>query len=170
MDVESDIEHFRLSMNTFLDQLSKLDRKLSVNVQKKIIREAIKQPVRSLRAKIKSTYKQHTGDLAKSVKSRVRVNSDKQVYATWGFRNKGLPERLKKNGGKKVKPAWYGYVFLDQGRDVYEGSRYNRFASYHKKGTNLFNNEFHNQMSSINNNLLDKVAKLVLENAEDSKK
>ena len=61
---------FENMLNDFLERMSKVDHKLSMQIQKKILRDSTAEAVRSLRSRIRSVYKKHTGYAARSVRAK----------------------------------------------------------------------------------------------------
>ena len=60
---------FERMLDQFLRQLGDVDKKLSLDTQKKILRDATAPAVRSLRSRTRAAYKKGTGRAAKSVKT-----------------------------------------------------------------------------------------------------
>ena len=89
---------FERMLDQFLRQLGDVDKKLSLDTQKKILRDATAAAVRSLRSRTRASYKKHRGN---------------------GWRNKGVDEskaeNRKKNGTLRPKPATYIGIWGDLG-------------------------------------------------------
>ena len=120
---------FENMLNDFLERMSSVDHKLSMQIQKKILRDSTAEAVRSLRSRIRSVYKKHTGYAARSVRAKTAESRTQRgtVYHTFGYRNKHLPDKIRNLDGSyrvKPKPATYIGIWGDlgtkkiQGRDV----------------------------------------------------
>lgn len=115
---------FERMLDDFLDRMSSVEKKLSMQTQKKILRDSTAEAVKSLRAKVRSTYKKHTGYAARSVRVRIRESKTQRgtVYATFGYRDKHLADihnyKIKNLDGSyrvRPKPATYIGIWGDLG-------------------------------------------------------
>lgn len=117
-----DNQSIESEFNKFLDKMSKFDQKLSLQTQKIILREVTKDAIKDLRLATRTTWKRRTGDAAKSVKQKVGNSKTYKgmAYLTYGWRNKGIPDRRKysaKNYSDAIapKPATYIGIWQDLG-------------------------------------------------------
>lgn len=148
--------------NSFLKKLKNVDKKLSVSVQKTILRNAVKGANSDLKARVAAEYsgartRAHdkkgnaharllTGDAVKSVKLKVGTfRTDRRTaYLTYGFRNKGIPDRyywaavggVRKTNRIRPKPAQYVGIW-------------NEYGTVHIGGTALFRRAFAEKQGGI---------------------
>lgn len=114
-------EGFERMLDQFLKQLGDVDKKLSLDTQKKILRDATAAAVRSLRSRTRASYKKHRGNGWRSVKLSLKNSKTRPglAFATYGWRNKGVDEskaeNRKKNGTLRPKPATYIGIWGDLG-------------------------------------------------------
>lgn len=121
---------FENMLNDFLERMSSVDHKLSMQIQKKILRDSTAEAVRSLRSRIRSVYKKHTGYAARSVRAKTAESRTQRgtVYHTFGYRNKHLPDihntKIRNLDGSyrvKPKPATYIGIWGDLGTKKIQG-------------------------------------------------
>lgn len=121
---------FERMLDDFLERMSHVDRKLSLDTQKKILRDSTADAIKSLRAKVKTSYKKHTGYAVRSVKAKTKESRSQRgtVYTTFGYRDKNIPDIYNKNiinrdGSYRVrpKPATYIGIWGDLGTKKIRG-------------------------------------------------
>lgn len=122
-----DFEHM---LDDFLERMSHVDRKLSLDTQKKILRDSTADAIKSLRAKVRTSYKKHTGYAARSVRAKTKESRTQRgtVYTTFGYRDKHLPDiknyNIRNRNGEfrtKPKPATYIGIWGDLGTKKIRG-------------------------------------------------
>lgn len=112
---------FERMLDQFLKQLGDVDKKLSLDTQKKILRDATAPAVKSLRSRTRSAYKKGTGRAAKSVKTSTKNSKSRPglAFTTYGWRNKGIqPIKYINRKGRlreRPKPATYIGIWGDLG-------------------------------------------------------
>ena len=120
---KGDLE-FEKMLDDFLERMSHVDKKLSMQRQKKILRDSTAEAVRSLRRAVRMNYKKHTGYAIKSVRVKTAESKTQRgtVYTTFGYRDRHLPDILNtkiinRNGDYRVKPkpATYIGIWGDKG-------------------------------------------------------
>lgn len=153
MDNSEDLE---IAFDQFLDKMQKVDRRLSVQTQKILLREATKDAVKSLRVKTRTSWHKRTGDASKSIKAKVGTSSvDKnQAYVTWGWRNKGIPDRRKysiKNYSDAIAPKPATYIGIWQDLGTQRGI----------KAKHIFRNEWNVQKPKISKTIQDAIEEIL---------
>lgn len=115
---------FETMLDDFLKRMQNVDKKLSVQTQKIVLKGSTEDAVKSLRNRTRTAFKRHTGYAARSVK---QVTKESRVtkgvaYTTFGWRDKNLPDihtkKMRKDGTGfviKPKPATYIGIWQDLG-------------------------------------------------------
>lgn len=120
---KGDLE-FEKMLDDFLERMSNVDKKLSMQTQKKIVRNATAEAVRSLRRAVRMNYKKHTGYAYRSVRAKTAESKTQRgtVYTTFGYRDRHLPDIqntniINRNGDYRIKPkpATYIGIWGDKG-------------------------------------------------------
>lgn len=126
----------------FLDHMSHFDKRLSLQTQKIILRNAVAPAVRSLRAATRRTWQKRTGRAWRSVKTTAKNSRSRPgvAYATYGWSNKGIkPEVYITRKGRwrqRPKPATYIGIWGDLG-------------TVKQTGKGIFRSEWQNQENAI---------------------
>lgn len=109
----------------FLKRMENVDKKLSVQTQKIVLKGSTAAAVRSLRQRTRRAFKKRTGYARRSVKQVTKESKTLKgvAYTTFGWRDKGLPDiestKLRKGYTDwyviKPKPATYIGIWQDLG-------------------------------------------------------
>ena len=137
----------------FLKRMENVDKKLSIQTQKIVLKGSTQQAVRSLRQRTRRAFKKHTGYARRSVKQVTKESQTLKgvAYTTFGWRDKGLPDiestTLRKGYSDwyriKPKPATYIGIWNDLGT----GKR-NKLRARH-----ILRDEWQSHKAEIINNL-----------------
>ena len=126
----------------FLEHMSQFDKRLSLQTQKIILRNAVAPAVRSLRGATRSAWPKRTGRAWRSVKTTTKNSRSRPgvAYATYGWSNKGIkPEVYITRKGRwrqRPKPATYIGIWGDLG-------------TVKQTGKGIFRSEWQNQENAI---------------------
>lgn len=118
---------FERMLDDFLRRLGDVDKKLSLDTQKKILRDATAPAVRSLRSRTRSAFTKRTGRAAHSVKTSTKNSKTRPglAFTTYGWRNKGIqPIKYINRKGRlreRPKPATYIGIWQDLGTQRIRG-------------------------------------------------
>lgn len=139
-------EGFERMLDQFLKQLGDVDKKLSLDTQKKILRDATAPAVRSLRSRTRSAFTKRTGRAARSVKTSTKNSKSRPglAFTTYGWRNKGIqPIKYVNRKGKlreRPKPATYIGIWGDLG-------------TVKQSGKHILESEWSSQKTQIQNRI-----------------
>lgn len=105
----------------FLNRMQDFDRRTNLQTQRKILRDAVKPAVLSLRRATRSAWPKRTGRAWRSVRTAAKNSKTRPglAFATYGWSNKGIqPIKYKNRKGKdreRPKPATYIGIWGDLG-------------------------------------------------------
>lgn len=109
----------------FLARMQDFDRRTNLQTQRKILRDAVKPSVLSLRRHTRSAWPKRTGRAWRSVRTAAKNSKTRPglAFATYGWSNKGIQpiytkQRKKGAGGgyrQRPKPATYIGIWGDLG-------------------------------------------------------
>ena len=109
----------------FLKRMENVEKKLSIQTQKIVLKGSTAAAVRSLRQRTRRAFKKRTGYAARSVKQVTKESKTVKgiAYTTFGWRDKGLKDieskKLRKGYSDwyviKPKPATYIGIWQDLG-------------------------------------------------------
>lgn len=143
---------FENMLTEFLKHMEKFDKKLSLQTQKIILRQATADAVKSLRARTRRAYHRRTGYAYKSVKQTTKNSQTRKglAYTTYGWRNKNLKDivtkRRNKDGSLRVKPKPATYIGI-----------WNDLGTKHIRGKNILSSEWRNHKERIKKNIEDAI-------------
>lgn len=154
--IGGDTEAIERLFDEFLDHMSQFDKKLSLQTQKIILRNATAPAVRSLRAATRRTWQKRRGNAWRSIKTTTKNSKTRPgvAYTTYGWSNRGvneaLPENRKKNGTLRPKPATYIGIWGDLG-------------TVKQTGKGIFRSEWQNQKSAIQETISRAIIRIMRE-------
>lgn len=103
----------------FLDHMSDFERRTSLQEQKKVLRNAVKPAVTSLRQATRATWPKRTGRAWRSVRTTTKNSKTRPgiAFSTYGWSNKGIKPvyyggRRKRNGELRERPKPATYIGL----------------------------------------------------------
>ena len=140
--IGGDIAAVERLFEEFLEHMSKFDKRLSLQTQKIILRNAVAPAVRSLRGATRTAWPKRTGRAWRSVKTTTKNSRSRPgvAYATYGWSNKGIkPEVYITRKGRwrqRPKPATYIGIWGDLG-------------TVKQTGKGIFRSEWQNQENAI---------------------
>ena len=149
-------EGFERMLDQFLKQLGDVDKKLSLDTQKKILRDATAAAVRSLRSRTRASYKKHRGNGWRSVKLSVKNSKTRPglAFTTYGWRNKGIqPIKYINRKGRlreRPKPATYIGIWGDLG-------------TVKQAGKHILESEWNAQKTQIQNRITQAIMEKIRE-------
>lgn len=119
--IGSDTAAMERLFDDFLRHMEQFDRRLSVQTQKIILRNAAAPAVKGLRAATRRTWPKRTGRAWRSVRAITKESKTFRgaAYTVWGWSNKGAPkmEYTNRQGRlrQRPKPATYIGIWGDLG-------------------------------------------------------
>lgn len=140
--IGGDIAAVERLFDEFLEHMSQFDKRLSLQTQKIILRNAVAPAVRSLRGATRTAWPKRTGRAWRSVKTTTKNSRSRPgvAYATYGWSNKGIkPEVYITRRGcwrQRPKPATYIGIWGDLG-------------TVKQTGKGIFRSEWQNQENAI---------------------
>ena len=140
--IGGDIAAMERLFDEFLDHMSQFDKRLSLQTQKIILRDAVAPAVRSLRGATRAAWPKRTGRAWRSVKTTTKNSRSRPgvAYSTYGWSNKGIkPEVYITRKGRwrqRPKPATYIGIWGDLG-------------TVKQTGKGIFRSEWQNQENAI---------------------
>lgn len=147
---------FERMLDDFLKRLGDVDKKLSLDTQKKILRDATAPAVRSLRSRTRSAFTKRTGRAARSVKTSTKNSKTRPglAFTTYGWRNKGIqPIKYINRKGRlreRPKPATYIGIWGDLG-------------TVKQAGKHILESEWNAQKTQIQNRITQAIMEKIRE-------
>lgn len=126
LEIGGTTDEFGKTIEQFVKYCENVDKKLSVQTAKIILRKTIRESNQALKQATRVTWKKHTGDAVKSVTMKVAKSKSRPgvIYATYGWRGK----RKRKKAGDTRKgrvfsppPATYIGIWNDLGTADIQG-------------------------------------------------
>jgi hypothetical protein len=154
--IGGDTEAIERLFDEFLDHMSQFDKKLSLQTQKIILRNAVAPAVRSLRAATRRTWQKRTGRAWRSVKTTTKNSKTRPgvAYTTYGWSDRGIkPEFYTSRRGtlrQRPKPATYIGIWGDLG-------------TVKQPGKGIFRSEWQNQKSAIQETISRAIIRIMRE-------
>lgn len=156
LEIGWDTSELSKALEQFAKYLAEVDRKLAGDTQKIILRNAIKNAVKSLRQETKTTWKKHTGNAVKSVGFRVKASKTRKgvYYATYGWRGK---RKKRAEGdtrkGRVIAPPASQYIGI-----------WNDLGTKNINGKHVFNAEWLKQKNSIQKDITEAIQGIIKQN------
>ena len=140
--IGGDIAAMERLFDEFLEHMSQFDKRLSLQTQKIILRNAVAPAVRSLRGATRAAWPKRTGRAWRSVKTTTKNSKTRPgvAYTTYGWSDRGIkPEFYTSRRGtlrQRPKPATYIGIWGDLG-------------TVKQTGKGIFRSEWQNQENAI---------------------
>lgn len=140
----------------FLEHMSQFDRKLSLDTQKIMLRNAVKPAVVSLRAATRRTWPKKTGRAWRSVRTSTKNSKARPglAYSTYGWSNKGIEKIEYYNRAGRLrqrpKPATYIGIWSDLG-------------TVHQPEKGIFRSEWQKEGKMIEKTLTEAIIRIMRE-------
>lgn len=154
--IGSDTAAMEHLFDTFLKHMEQFDRRLSVQTQKIILRNASTPAVRKLRSATRRAWPKRTGRAWRSVRTITKESKTFRgaAYTVWGWSNKGI-EKIEYTNRKgklrqRPKPATYIGIWGDLG-------------TVHQTGRGIFRSEWQNQESVLRETVSRAIIKILRE-------
>lgn len=154
--IGGDIAAMERLFDEFLDHMSQFDKRLSLQTQKIILRDAVAPAVRSLRGATRGAWPKRTGRAWRSVRTTTKNSRSRPgvAYATYGWSNKGIkPEVYITRKGRwrqRPKPATYIGIWGDLG-------------TVKQTGKGIFRSEWQNQENAIRETVTRAIIRIMRE-------
>lgn len=154
--IGGDIAAMERLFDEFLDHMSQFDKRLSLQTQKIILRNAVAPAVRSLRGATRGAWPKRTGRAWRSVRTTTKNSKSRPgvAYATYGWSNKGIkPEVYITRKGRwrqRPKPATYIGIWGDLG-------------TVKQTGKGIFRSEWQNQENAIRETVTRAIIRIMRE-------
>lgn len=154
--IGGDIAAMERLFDEFLDHMSQFDKRLSLQTQKIILRDAVAPAVRSLRGATRAAWPKRTGRAWRSVKTTTKNSRSRPgvAYTTYGWSNKGIkPEVYITRKGRwrqRPKPATYIGIWGDLG-------------TVKQTGKGIFRSEWQNQENAIRETVTRAIIRIMRE-------
>lgn len=154
--IGGDIAAMERLFDEFLEHMSQFDKRLSLQTQKIILRDAVAPAVRSLRGATRAAWPKRTGRAWRSVKTTTKNSRSRPgvAYATYGWSNKGIkPEVYITRKGRwrqRPKPATYIGIWGDLG-------------TVKQAGRGIFRSEWQNHENEIRETVTRAIIRIMRE-------
>lgn len=153
IEIGGTTDEFGKSIQQFIKYCENVDRKLSEQTAKIILRRTIRVANQELKNATRATWKKHTGDAVRSVTMKVKKSKTRpgSIYATYGWRGKRKKRAAgDTRKGRVIQPPPSTYIGI-----------WNDLGTKEITGKHIFQSQWNAQKDRIKKTITDSIQEII---------